>query len=202
MRNAMIAAVALLGLSAGAANANVQIQLEGPAIQGVTFPNFVWQTTPGVDTVTVNYNNITDTYAQAWPTPVLEGNLTSGWADFTGFYPGGSGATYARASELNFNESNLGPLTITATDYFAGLDFAHFDGTHNISTATFSLCNACSEWVAVSEINGAPVSGYYLHISNIGAAVPEPSTWGMMILGMGLAGAVLRRRRETPLVAA
>lgn len=29
------------------------------------------------------------------------------------------------------------------------------------------------------------------------AAVPEPSTWLMMILGVGLAGAALRRRRQT-----
>jgi len=28
-----------------------------------------------------------------------------------------------------------------------------------------------------------------------GAAVPEPATWGMMILGFGAAGSVLRRRR-------
>lgn len=33
------------------------------------------------------------------------------------------------------------------------------------------------------------------------SAVPEPSTWAMMILGFGLAGAVLRRRRQTPLAA-
>lgn len=29
------------------------------------------------------------------------------------------------------------------------------------------------------------------------AAVPEPSTWLMMILGVGIAGAALRRRRQT-----
>ncbi|MBY9061427.1 PEPxxWA-CTERM sorting domain-containing protein [Sphingomonas yunnanensis] len=28
-----------------------------------------------------------------------------------------------------------------------------------------------------------------------GAAVPEPSTWAMMVLGFGLAGAAIRRRR-------
>jgi hypothetical protein len=30
-----------------------------------------------------------------------------------------------------------------------------------------------------------------------GAGVPEPSTWLMMILGVGIAGAALRRRRQT-----
>lgn len=32
-------------------------------------------------------------------------------------------------------------------------------------------------------------------IDNVSVAVPEPSTWAMMIIGFGAAGAVLRRRR-------
>jgi PEP-CTERM motif len=32
-------------------------------------------------------------------------------------------------------------------------------------------------------------------------AVPEPATWGMMIMGFGLAGATLRRRRTTAVTA-
>jgi hypothetical protein len=31
-------------------------------------------------------------------------------------------------------------------------------------------------------------------------AVPEPSTWAMMLLGFGAAGVALRRRRKTTLV--
>jgi PEP-CTERM motif len=30
----------------------------------------------------------------------------------------------------------------------------------------------------------------------LGGGIPEPTTWGMMILGFGMIGAVLRRRRE------
>jgi hypothetical protein len=33
-------------------------------------------------------------------------------------------------------------------------------------------------------------------ISNVGAAVPEPTTWAMMLLGFGGIGALLRRRRQ------
>ncbi len=29
------------------------------------------------------------------------------------------------------------------------------------------------------------------------AAVPEPTTWAMMIMGFGAVGAVIRRRRQT-----
>ena len=35
------------------------------------------------------------------------------------------------------------------------------------------------------------------YIDNLSSAAPEPGTWGMMILGFGLAGAALRRRRPT-----
>jgi hypothetical protein len=31
----------------------------------------------------------------------------------------------------------------------------------------------------------------------IGAAVPEPATWAMMIVGFGGVGALMRRRRVT-----
>jgi len=33
-------------------------------------------------------------------------------------------------------------------------------------------------------------------ISNIGAVVPEPATWSMMIMGFGAVGALIRRRRQ------
>jgi len=40
--------------------------------------------------------------------------------------------------------------------------------------------------------------GGYLDTINLsGTAVPEPATWAMMILGMGAAGAMMRRRRQT-----
>lgn len=40
-----------------------------------------------------------------------------------------------------------------------------------------------------------------VQIANVQASVPEPATWAMMIAGFGLAGAVLRRRRDTRVVA-
>jgi hypothetical protein len=39
--------------------------------------------------------------------------------------------------------------------------------------------------------------GYIDSINLSGTAVPEPATWAMMILGMGAAGAMMRRRRQT-----
>jgi hypothetical protein len=43
---------------------------------------------------------------------------------------------------------------------------------------------------------GGIVQGKF-ELLNAAGAVPEPSTWAMMILGVGFAGAAMRRRRET-----
>ena len=52
-------------------------------------------------------------------------------------------------------------------------------------------------------LNGTS-GAYSLHVAAPlhAAAVPEPATWGMMILGMGLVGGVLRRRSKSRLALA
>lgn len=45
----------------------------------------------------------------------------------------------------------------------------------------------------ISDAAGGPES--WLAV-NLGNAVPEPSTWGMMILGVGMIGSVMRRRQS------
>ena len=37
-------------------------------------------------------------------------------------------------------------------------------------------------------------SDFSVHWDNLSANVPEPATWAMMIIGFGMAGAILRRR--------
>jgi hypothetical protein len=44
--------------------------------------------------------------------------------------------------------------------------------------------------------------GFEFDDVTVGGAVPEPATWGMMVLGFGLAGGALRSRRRTITVAA
>jgi hypothetical protein len=46
-------------------------------------------------------------------------------------------------------------------------------------------------------------SGNSFELDNIAvaSAVPEPATWAMMIVGFGVAGGALRRRRLAPLFA-
>jgi len=67
-----------------------------------------------------------------------------------------------------------------------------FDGARGLQTADLNLSNL--EWFTVDT---------QAHFDNIRvsdlAAVPEPGTWALMILGFGSAGAALRRRRNPAL---
>lgn len=80
-----------------------------------------------------------------------------------------------------------------------------------------SVTNLANSWLAGSR--GQSTAGYTLHVldpaagnqtqafvthvpgeqSNLG--VPEPATWGMIVVGFGLLGAALRRRKEEALFA-
>lgn len=44
---------------------------------------------------------------------------------------------------------------------------------------------------------GGVVSGVELFATGPGTGVPEPATWGLMILGLGAVGGVMRRQRQT-----
>ena len=44
--------------------------------------------------------------------------------------------------------------------------------------------------------------GGYVDNIKLSTAVPEPATWAMMIFGLGGVGAVMRRRRQQPALAA
>jgi hypothetical protein len=86
-----------------------------------------------------------------------------------------------------------------------GYTFFRFDGTPNAGTRgvlpTFGSATTLSGKVSLGagDIFGVIVdrNGNYGGDStalSFSAAVPEPATWGMMLVGFGMVGAVLRRR--------
>lgn len=60
--------------------------------------------------------------------------------------------------------------------------------------STGSYQNVTSLIASMNGGNGL-YNGGQLQILTTAAAVPEPATWGMMILGFGMLGAAMRRRR-------
>lgn len=84
--------------------------------------------------------------------------------------------------------ANTGAISFGSGEY-ALSDFNWTRGLSNI-VGTFSATDTSYDRVAKPG-SGLDYSGSFA----ISAVVPEPATWGMMILGFGIAGAALRTRR-------
>ena len=100
----------------------------------------------------------------------------------------------------------LAPTTLTVAftpDFSSATVLGELQSTGPVSPAGFPGP------IDFSPANGAMISGTFRPFAQPGgdgtfdgtiilaaAAVPEPATWGMMILGVGAAGGALRRRRS------
>ncbi|QDZ09085.1 PEP-CTERM sorting domain-containing protein [Sphingomonas panacisoli] len=89
----------------------------------------------------------------------------------------------------DFGGVDAGPATLRST---LGFSTGLSAGTHTISLQSTRLF-APGRGVA---------SQYFDNVSLDVVAVPEPATWAMMIVGFGLTGASLRRRRREMAVVA
>lgn len=92
-------------------------------------------------------------------------------------------------------------IPFSATDFLVGgitfgTDNSIFTGTPaapTFLTGSYSLRGA---------FVGSPPLNYRLTISQVDAAVPEPATWMLLLLGFGGAGLSIRRARKASLIAA
>lgn len=89
--------------------------------------------------------------------------------------------------------TNLGN-TFTYTPQ--GLNFAVTDGSQSFSQYV-QFQTAGGEFITSAKFDVTPLNDAF-EVANfgIGTAVPEPATWGLMILGIGFAGSVMRWRRQ------
>lgn len=69
-------------------------------------------------------------------------------------------------------------------------------GTNSIITGLDLAAFDAMGWNVNFDVLANPDTAFNTNGINV-AAVPEPATWGMMILGFGLVGGALRRRRKT-----
>ncbi len=120
----------------------------------------------------------------------LDGGLNSGGCDSSGFGGGFcfgfSSATVA--STMIFDVKTTGTFDYSSTNV-PDLKIQFFDATNNdkkVGTLFSNDVPFCA--------NGCPVIN-----PTGGGGVPEPATWSMMIVGVGMIGAVMRRRRKMAL---
>lgn len=144
---------------------------------------------------------------------------------FTGFghssllnFFGGTGPTYANFSSAVSNVSiQTTDYTPSDTDHLFLSAYSGLNGTGTLLGTAFTgpCCDASSvpvtmflgvsgvRSVAFYSVAGDPFPGstYYDNLTFSGGGVPEPATWAMMLAGLGLAGAALRRRGTVALAA-
>lgn len=126
----------------------------------------------------------------------------------------------SRFSAADGSALDLGTIFLTAGGTFTQAEFNLFNAASDTSsvaitvngvTQTFALGNgqnffgfSATGGDTISSIsfntNGSGVADLrQLRVGGVAAAVPEPATWALMLLGFGAIGASLRRRRPAHL---
>jgi len=150
---------------------------------------------PPSGTVTYNFSNGLFLYAQ--PT---SGNIPFNQQPY--LQQTGSGTvpiTFGNFQAVTSGQNGL--TTITDAGLLAAFVNTSFSGFYSVDppfNATLSV-NGTPTSLAGATINIASkvISGSVTYTyTPVGAAVPEPTTWGLMLGGLGLVGASLRRRRR------
>ncbi len=133
--------------------------------------------------VTTFHNNSTNTFTQMFG--------GDGWAPGSGFaiYSGFPGINQNNAYSRIFVNTNNPTAALTQ----AQIDkLAYADCTPGgMMMTTCMTGTSVAGYGVVGSMSGYPVS------QTITAAVPEPETYAMLLLGLGLIGGVARRQRKT-----
>lgn len=91
-------------------------------------------------------------------------------------------------------------ITLDLSSFFANYNGNDFNQGTSAATGTCTFsgsnCNYTVSWQ--STIVGGSFNGYVGHwtMQGVAAPVPEASTYGMMVVGLGLVGAAVMRRRK------
>lgn len=87
--------------------------------------------------------------------------------------------------------------TITGTQLLGSAATGAQDASNTNPVVSFNFTGADTAVAALRLGSTGSSSDYSFEIDNLAiSSVPEPATWGMMMLGLGIAGASLRRRRS------
>jgi hypothetical protein len=166
-------------------------------------------------------SNVTASFSGAAGSPIsgvsddnttnLGYNTTAGGDQFLRFAPefGGSATltfSFARAvrsfgAYFTGVETDFGSISVTSSDGSV-TDFAIPGSTTGGGVLFFGLTDVLISAITITNVAdsaGGTRDLIGLDDISVGVGVPEPATWGLMILGLGGAGAMLRARRRSAL---
>lgn len=174
--------------------------------QGLRFQGMQFYFIPAGNPVVVFPTGYASTFMETAQEPVIV-SLTGGGAfDFLSlslglgdFNTGGADTVSVEGLKANCSQNCTVSTTLTVSGVFQTFALSGFTGLSQISFGQQQL--------AAQLFPPGPDSGY-LAFDNLaftaaaGAAVPEPAAWALMIAGFAGAGAMIRRRRRSPIPAA
>jgi hypothetical protein len=111
--------------------------------------------------------------------------------------------TSATTLTLRDFDTGLMSLRFVGAGYSLDLFFSTTGPEPNLTRSETLLNgpNSASSFIA-GDFGGSQSSTHTFTITNLGPSIPEPSTWGLLLLGFGALGALLRRIRASEAAAA
>jgi hypothetical protein len=98
----------------------------------------------------------------------------------------------SQATSFLGNLNISGPVTISS-------DIVGVSGTTLTESAVDDLggvtFNVTPGYLYLLKVTGPAGAGFVANVSSVVSAAPEPSTWALMMLGVGAIGLMMRRRR-------
>ena len=204
-------AASAIGLISTAASAQVTNGgFEAPVISGPCCNTVPTDSLPGWGVTVGNVNVVNGMFnGTSSPGPNLAYELNQ-YLDLVG--QGGTGGisqsltlTPGQAYNLTFAYSNNGFAPNESTSASAAFSIDGLAGTVSHSTAnstnldwqifTGTFVAGGTDTLSFTNLTGGPNEGILLDAISV-AAVPEPATWAMMLLGFGGMGLAMRQRRS------
>lgn len=146
-----------------------------------------------------SYNSTLGSVALQYSSP--DGDATRYFAETSSISPvtfNTSGLSFNRVSLYWGSIDSYNSITFLGLGQTYGGSFFFGDQPNQIADRYVTFTFTAAEAALITGIQFATTSNAFEFDNlQLGTAVPEPSTWAMMMVGLGLAGGALRRRGKT-----
>lgn len=115
--------------------------------------------------------------------------------------PGGDWYTLSQSGILATDFKLFDPSNFGAAGSTTGLDYAGGAITFGFAMRSAGAVDSAGMPITDPSAGVLRADNFTIDIASASAAIPEPSTWAVMLTGFGLLGATLRRRRTASLAA-
>ncbi len=107
--------------------------------------------------------------------------------------------TFLGKSDAGFGVASFSDASKTSGTWFAPgflVSFIAVKAGPEFVLYKLSAPTSSGSWSTAGLVNGKDIKKELSHLTYFGSrsAVPEPASWGMLLLGFGIVGSVLRRR--------